>query len=185
LANYITANTTAAGPPVRQVRLYLRPVTADIAGVVIGLNDAGVPVRIRRIGSRWLLDENVCTWLTIALGASERAQDRTVQSDLRNALTVEETYYTDAQNYTTSPAILAPYDPAIDWGGKTRVKVGDALAPGDKSVVCISEISPTGKSFAVAVVAIGPDAGFYYGARPCPSTLNPSTVVTLGNSFGT
>src|SRR5256885_16114226 len=38
------------------------------------------------------------------LGARSRAQDRAAQSNLRNALTAEKTYYTDAQAYTTDIA---------------------------------------------------------------------------------
>ena len=34
------------------------------------------------------------------LGARQRAQDRAAQSDLRNALTTEKTFYTDNQSYT-------------------------------------------------------------------------------------
>src|SRR5437899_10943784 len=36
------------------------------------------------------------------LGARKRAQDRAVQSNLRNALTAEKVYYTDAQAYADS-----------------------------------------------------------------------------------
>src|SRR5439155_18056507 len=36
------------------------------------------------------------------LGARKRAQDRAAQSNLRNALTAEKVYYTDAQAYANS-----------------------------------------------------------------------------------
>jgi type IV pilus assembly protein PilA len=35
------------------------------------------------------------------LGARSRAQDRAAQSNLRNAMTAEKTYYTDSQKYTS------------------------------------------------------------------------------------
>src|SRR5213593_4258357 len=38
------------------------------------------------------------------LGARKRAQDRAAQSNLRNALTAEKTYYTDNEIYTTDVA---------------------------------------------------------------------------------
>ena len=38
------------------------------------------------------------------LGARQRAQDRAAQSDLRNGLTAEKTFYTDSQTYATRRA---------------------------------------------------------------------------------
>ena len=45
------------------------------------------------------------------LGARSRAQDRVAQSNLRNALTAEKTYYVDNQAYTADPTVLAGIEP--------------------------------------------------------------------------
>jgi hypothetical protein len=53
-----------------------------------------------------------------------RAQDRRTQSDLRNALTAEKTYYTDSQTYTAATKSLMDIESDLDWGGKLKVYVG-------------------------------------------------------------
>ena len=47
------------------------------------------------------------------LGARKRAQDRAAQSNIRNVLTAEKTYYTDAQVYTASETDIEAIEPAI------------------------------------------------------------------------
>lgn len=47
------------------------------------------------------------------LGARKRAQDRAAQSNIRNVLTAEKTYYTDAQAYTASETDIEAIEPAI------------------------------------------------------------------------
>ena len=57
------------------------------------------------------------------LGARNRANDRSTQSNLRNALTAEKTLYTDSQAYTTSDltstptgkSVLTAVEPSLDW----------------------------------------------------------------------
>jgi type IV pilus assembly protein PilA len=49
------------------------------------------------------------------LGARSRAQDRAAQSNLRNALTAEKTYYVDNQAYTADPTVLAGIEPPLTW----------------------------------------------------------------------
>ena len=57
----------------------------------------------------------------------QRAQDRAAQSDLRNGLTAEKTFYTDTQSYSTdtTTAGLKGIEPSLDWGGKLTVAVGN------------------------------------------------------------
>jgi type IV pilus assembly protein PilA len=47
------------------------------------------------------------------LSARTRAQDRAVQSNLRNALTAERVVYTDAQAFTSDPAMMTPVEPSF------------------------------------------------------------------------
>src|SRR2546430_2817507 len=60
------------------------------------------------------------------LGARKRAQDRAVQSELRNALTNEKVTYTDASTYDPSTANMKAVEPSLDWGGKLTLVVGDS-----------------------------------------------------------
>ena len=49
------------------------------------------------------------------LGARQRAQDRAAQSNLRNALTAEKSYYTDKQAYTQTQADLTAIEPSLTF----------------------------------------------------------------------
>jgi type IV pilus assembly protein PilA len=55
------------------------------------------------------------------LGARSRAQDRAAQSNLRNALTAEKTYYVDNQAYTADPTVLAGIEPPLTWTADAAV----------------------------------------------------------------
>ena len=49
------------------------------------------------------------------LGARGKAQERAAQSNARNALTAEKTYYTDNQVYSELPADLTAIEPSLDY----------------------------------------------------------------------
>src|SRR4051812_17426640 len=49
------------------------------------------------------------------LGARERAQNRSAQSNVRNALTAEKTSYTDPQTYTATSATLTAIEPSLTY----------------------------------------------------------------------
>src|SRR4051795_12475232 len=58
------------------------------------------------------------------LGARQRAQDRAVQSNLRNALTAEKTYYTDNQTYGDGPAMTGSnIETSLKWGTDVTVSL--------------------------------------------------------------
>src|SRR5215211_2760769 len=57
------------------------------------------------------------------LGARSKAQDRAAQSDLRNALTTEKTFYVDNQAYTTASAALAAIEPRLTFGATASTSV--------------------------------------------------------------
>jgi hypothetical protein len=110
-----------------------------------------------------------------------RAEDRSAQSDLRNALTAEKTAYADNQAYADSSATLHQIDTGLDWGGRLHVFVG-ASAGTPEQTVCIDETSPTGTTFSIADVAVGPYAGTYFGRSACTS-MSPSALAALGSSW--
>jgi hypothetical protein len=110
--------------------------------------------------------------------------DRTVETDLRNALTAEKTIYTDRQTYVAAPATMQQIEPSLRWGHELQVTVADAESPGDQNVVCLTETAATGTKFAIADVAEGPRAGTYYGRNGCPSPLTANAVSKLtSNGF--
>src|SRR2546421_2010277 len=49
------------------------------------------------------------------LGARKRANDRAAQSNLRNALTAEKTYFTDNQKYSNVSADLSSVEGSLKW----------------------------------------------------------------------
>ena len=105
------------------------------------------------------------------LGARQRAQDRAAQSDLRNGLTSEKTYYTDNQAYTndtTAGGALFSIEPSLKWGTALTVVVGNSSV-GTNDMVCLAEKSKSGTTFSLADISAGPKAGTYYGKVTCPA----------------
>lgn len=49
------------------------------------------------------------------LGAREKAQRRSAQSDVRNAYVAQQIYYAGKQDFTESFAELKSVDPSLDW----------------------------------------------------------------------
>ena len=59
------------------------------------------------------------------LGARERAMNRRVQANIRNAFVAEKAYYTDARAYTDIPADMTAIEPALTYiAGDTPAVVG-------------------------------------------------------------
>ncbi|MDQ1437098.1 MAG: type pilus assembly protein PilA [Acidimicrobiaceae bacterium] len=120
------------------------------------------------------------------LGARQRAQDRAAQSDIRNALTAEKTFYTDNQAYTATVGTLTGIESALTYvaGSGTTAAVGVALKPavtaGDNNGVCIGKVSKSGTSFSVLEVAIGGAAGtyFYKADLTCNGEDGTSATIT-------
>ena len=60
--------------------------------------------------------------LPTLLGARERALDRRVQMNIRNAFQVEKAYYVDEREYTDDPSEMVAIEPALDYvAGDTPV----------------------------------------------------------------
>lgn len=59
------------------------------------------------------------------LGARARAQDRAVQTDVRNAFLAERTFYTDGATYTEDPTVLENLESALEYEtGDTPLAIG-------------------------------------------------------------
>jgi type IV pilus assembly protein PilA len=123
------------------------------------------------------------------LGARQRAQDRAAQSNIRNGLTAEKTFYTDNQVYSNDVPTMKGIEPSLAWeaaatpsaSGKVAVDVQDSA-----NIVCVQAQSKSGTYFALADIATGGGAGTYYNkgasAPACPtvSTSAPAGWTTNG-----
>src|SRR3954469_24058562 len=88
------------------------------------------------------------------LGARGKAQDRAAQSNVRNALTAEKTYYTDAQVYSDLPADITAIEPSLNYvnaapaqGTKdVQLKKGNVTtnASVTNGVICVEAIAANG-----------------------------------------
>ena len=123
------------------------------------------------------------------LGARKRAQDRAVQSNLRNALTAEKTYYTDKQVYTASATDLTAIEPSLSYSNAVsttdprQIKVETAADSNSSlgQVVCLAAISKSGKGFQVKDVLSGTDAGTWYTSWQ-PPAAEPSCTYARTNA---
>ena len=103
------------------------------------------------------------------LGARNRANDVSAQSNLRNALTAEKVLYTDNQTYTASVAgtntALTGVEPALTWSNavssSTNRQVVAATLDGGTTVV-LEDKSATGTCFYIGDVAGTANTGTYY-----------------------
>jgi len=115
------------------------------------------------------------------LGARDRANDRSAQSNLRNALTAEKTLFTDNQTFTdtasaTSISALTGVEPSLTW--QTAVPSGPrqvtATVTGGTTVVLAAH-SDTGTCFYMAdISAPGVNPGTYYSTSAGPTCTAPS-----------
>ena len=101
------------------------------------------------------------------LGARQRAQDRAAQSDLRNGLTAEKTYYTDNQTYGNDVALAASnIETSLKWTAQLHATVS-----ADNLSVCLQEDSKSGTTFSVLDISSGTTAGTYYAKVACPGAV--------------
>jgi type IV pilus assembly protein PilA len=111
------------------------------------------------------------------LGARSRAQDRAAQSNLRNALTTEKTYYTDAQVYSKTITDMTAIEPNLVFHA-TDPKLGIVLQQPatDTGIVCLTRTSASGSVFSIWESAA---AGTWYGkttlaaAADCTTPAHP------------
>ena len=124
------------------------------------------------------------------LGARQRAQDRAAQSNLRNALTAEKTYYTDNQKYSNDAAAggaLVSIEPSLAWLADAApsvngsVYVAKATTTVTDDTVVLGTKSASGTCFYVKDIAAGAGAGTFY-AKGAACTA-PSATAVAGTSW--
>ncbi|MGZ6535033.1 MAG: type II secretion system protein [Actinomycetota bacterium] len=123
------------------------------------------------------------------LGARQRAQDKQAQSNIRNALTTEKTYYVDNQAYTATSADLTAIEASLDFTKTdasvrgvlpTLVTVGSDTAGG----VCLESDSKSGSKFFLVDVTSGTKAGTWYGINNGTKTAScPADDTALPGQF--
>jgi type IV pilus assembly protein PilA len=75
------------------------------------------------------------------LGLRSRAQDRSAQSDLRNALTAAKAYYTDSDSY--DPAGLAIFNAAAGLAVEPALAWNNDVPPASKAAVSVRGVTAT------------------------------------------
>jgi type IV pilus assembly protein PilA len=85
------------------------------------------------------------------LGARARAQDRAAQSNLRNALVAEKTYFADKQAYTQVKAELTAIEPtlAFDTNADQALTAGSVAYSASGGTVTLGTKSASGTCFYV------------------------------------
>ena len=127
------------------------------------------------------------------LGARSRAQDKQAQSNLRNALTAEKTFYTDSQIYTVTTTDLTPIESSLDYAtdkAAVRGVVPEQLNTGGQAVV-LRSWSSSGTTFCLMdVVATLSSAfhgktaaGTYYAKIAGTSSGSDCSTATYTNSW--
>jgi type IV pilus assembly protein PilA len=86
--------------------------------------------------------------IPVFLNQQGKAQDANVKSDLTNAATTEETYYTDNQAYTTSSTDLTAIDPTLSNAFTNGLAV--TIPSGSTNTYSISEPSKSGVTYTLA-----------------------------------
>jgi type IV pilus assembly protein PilA len=124
------------------------------------------------------------------LGARTSAQNKAVESDLRNLLTSESVAYTNTQAYADNTALIK-LDPAYtaqltgttnSSGSTTSAAITVTPVASTSSApayVCLSEQAASGTYFGIAEVATGSGAGTYYYGN---STTDPTKSCTLDSA---
>ncbi|MEO8694269.1 MAG: prepilin-type N-terminal cleavage/methylation domain-containing protein [Acidimicrobiales bacterium] len=115
------------------------------------------------------------------LGARQRAEDRSAQSSLRNALSAAQVIYTDNSDYTTAlkPALDAA-EPSLTYSATAA-----AVSTGNKNISVAATatewggavLSKSGKCFTININAGPVGAGTTYGT-PTAATCTGTVALT-------
>jgi len=121
------------------------------------------------------------------LGARSRAQDKQAQSNLRNALTAEKTFYTDSQVYTITDTDLTPIESSLVYTNDkaaTRGVVPEELNTGGQGVV-LRSWSSSGTTFCLMdIVATLPAASPFHGETAAGTYYAKIAGTTSGTACG-
>ena len=110
------------------------------------------------------------------LGLRSRAQNRSAQSDLRNAMTAAKAFYTDADAYTGFDAADGQaIEPALTWNDAAVSTTGAVSVRGvGASTVMVSTRSASGTIYCLADTgaAVGEGTGEHTTATACAASTD-------------
>jgi type IV pilus assembly protein PilA len=116
------------------------------------------------------------------LGARTRAQNRAVQANLRNALTVEKSVYTDAQAYSSDVSATGPLktgEPSLTFvadGDMAAATAGQVYVSVSGGTLVLGSKSASGTCFYLKDVATGTGAGTFYAQNTTCGAPSGATV---------
>ena len=111
------------------------------------------------------------------LGFRNRAEDRSAQADLRNALLAEKAYWTDEGEYTVTAANLNAYEPSLLVNITGAADDGVFLEIGTTTdEVCLSQESGSGNHFMIYENATA-GGGTFYGSSAAAITCPDGTAI--------
>ena len=120
------------------------------------------------------------------LGARQRAQDRAAQSNVRNALTAEKTFFTDSQVYSATAADMTAIEPSLTY---TNV-AGSLSASGNvvylavygtpATTVVVGAQSGSGKCFWLRDTTGSPGTQYLQTNAPCTA---PDDATAMNTSW--
>ncbi len=107
------------------------------------------------------------------LGARSRANDRAVESNVRNAFTATRVYYNDKQRYSDDPAEMSGVEPTLQWTNtdldgsqpQNAVYVEVQDVPDTAQTVVVVGRSKAGRCFYLRDIMGGATAGTHYIAK--------------------
>lgn len=120
------------------------------------------------------------------MGARARAQDRQAQANLRNALTAQKTYYTDALTFSSDGATLAQVQGYLQWRNAAPADARDSevavadVGTGNGARVWMESKSASGQEYCIAELA---DQGTFF--KDGAGCFADPTVVPLATSWHT
>jgi type IV pilus assembly protein PilA len=116
------------------------------------------------------------------LGARTRAQNRAVQANLRNALTVEKSVYPDAQAYSSDVSATGPLktgEPSLTFvadGDMAAATAGHVYVSVASGTLILGSKSASGTCFYIKDVPTGSGAGTFYGQTTTCAAPSGTTV---------
>jgi type IV pilus assembly protein PilA len=118
------------------------------------------------------------------LGARQRAQDRAAQSNVRNALTAEKTFFTDGQAYTQQVSDMTAIEPSLTYttndasmaatGNIVYIQVYGTPA----TTLVVGAQSGSGKCFWVRDTTGAPGTQYLQTSAPCSPAPDAGTTMT-------
>jgi type IV pilus assembly protein PilA len=119
------------------------------------------------------------------LGARSRAQDRAAQSNLRNALAAQKSYFTDRESYSSATASMEEIEPSLTYaaGGAPTAGVVHIVLEDSGDTVVMGTRSESGTCFYIKDVTGTTGAGTFYSLDSDGTCAAPSGAAVTGTEW--